>query len=612
MYTADYLIERRKALWAKKEKEDIEEDRRFREAVAKEILCDEDLRNEVISHPEKLIELEFVIVDKKKQVVPFFLNEVQEDFIERLNTAIREFKEGKRNEIRILILKGRQQGFTSFITAYQLAATILHRNFEGFTLADVDQNAQAIFENKAKYPYSQLPERLKPTEKFNNRKEFRFGKINSSWEVATATKNVGRSRTINFFHGSEAAFWQVLMSLMQAAMTPAFTKDCIIIYETTANGFNDFKNMWDSGAYINCFYEWWRTSEYRHNFENAEKEKEFDDLIENGKDWIADRLRWLQGKGLEKTQMYWYYNTYQGMTDKNMIKQEYPCTPEEAFLMSGRPVFDLEKIIKRIDILREKYKKKPYKEGYFRFDWENPRAEDSIISSSVEFIESREKNWVRIYEEPQEGVPYVIGGDTKGEGSDFYTATVVNNITGNRAATFHLNLNRAKPYTHQVYCMGLFYNQALIGIEINFNTAPIEELQRLHYPKQFVRRKFDDYTKKNEPRYGWKTDGVSRPLIIDRYATLIYEHPELINDIPTLKEAMTFVYDEKGRPDAMSGKHDDLILSDMIAEQIREQQTRKNAKDEKKVKYTKDMWEDYKNASPEERRRIIELWGEPM
>ena len=209
-------------------------------------------------------------------------------------------------------------------------------------------------------------------------------------------------------------------------------------------------------------------------------------------------------------------------------------------------------------------------------------------------------------------MPYVIGGDTKGEGSDFYTATVVNNITGNRAATFHLNINRAKPYTHQIYCMGIFYNQALIGVEINFNTAPIEELQRLHYPKQFVRRKFDDYTKKIEPRYGFKTDGISRPLIIDKYASLIYEHIELINDIPTLEEAMTFIYDEKGRPDAMDGKHDDLLFSDMIAEQIREQQRRRNAKDMKKTRYNKDMWEDYKNASAEERRRMIELWGEPI
>ena len=610
IYSADFLIERRRTLW--EEKKSIEEDARYKEAAAKKILEDESLRKEIIFHPEKLIELEFVIVNKKKQVVPFFLNEVQRDFIARLNDAIREFEEGKRNEIRILILKGRQQGFTSLITAYQLAATILHKNFEGYTLADVEPNAQAIFENKAKYPHSQLPAMLKPTEKFNNRKEFRFGKINSSWAVATATKNVGRSRTINFFHGSEAAFWQIPMSQMQAAMMPAFTKNCIVIYETTANGFNDFKDMWDSGAYINCFYEWWRTGEYRHNFESAEKEKEFGDLIKSGRDWIAQRLRWLGEKGLEKEQLYWYYNTYQGLTDKEMIKQEYPCTPEEAFLMSGRPVFDIEKIVKRIDFLREKYKKKPYKEGCFRFEWENPRAEDSIISSSIEFVESHEKNWVRIYEEPEDGVPYVIGGDTKGEGSDFYTATVVNNITGNRAATFHLNINRAKPYTHQIYCMGIFYNQALIGVEINFNTAPIEELQRLHYPKQFVRRKFDDYTKKIEPRYGFKTDGISRPLIIDKYASLIYEHIELINDIPTLEEAMTFIYDEKGRPDAMDGKHDDLLFSDMIAEQIREQQRRRNAKDMKKTRYTKDMWEDYKNASAEERRRMIELWGEPI
>lgn len=159
--------------------------------------------------------------------------------------------------------------------------------------------------------------------------------------------------------------------------------------------------------------------------------------------------------------------------------------------------------------------------------------------------------------------------------------------------------------------MGFYFNQALIGIEINFNTAPVEELQRLNYPRQFVRRKFDEYTKKAEPRYGWKTDGTSRPLIIDKYAALIHEHPELINDIPTLEEAMTFIYDEKGRPDAMSGKHDDLIFSDMIAEQIREQQIRKNEKDIKNVKYTAEMWEDYNNASPEERRRIVEVWGEP-
>ena len=607
-YTAEFLIEKRKELWERDR--DIEEDFRYRIAAAKELLKAPELLDSVKRYPEKLIELEFVIVDKKKTVVPFFLNEVQKDFIGKLNSAIEEFNDDRRNEVSFLILKGRQQGFTSLITAYQLAASILHRNFEGFTLADVESNAQTIFENKAKYPHSQLPASLKPTEKFNNRKELRFSSINSAWAVATATKNVGRSRTINFFHGSEAAFWQVPMGQIQAAMKPAFTPEgCIIIYETTANGFNDFKDMWDSGAYINCFYEWWRTPEYRHTFENPEKEKEFDDLIENGKEWISERLKWLKEKGLEKQQLYWYYNTYQGLTDKETIKQEYPCTPEEAFLMSGRPVFSIENIVKRISFLRDR--KNRFKEGYFSFEWESPETEDRIINSSIKFVESKERNWIRIYEDPIDDDPYVLGGDTKGEGSDFYTGTVVNNITGNRAATLHRNLNISKPYTHQMYCLGMYYNTALVGIEINFNTGVIEEMQRLNYPRQYVRRKFDEYTKKPEPRYGWKTDGVTRPVIIDRYATLISEHIELINDIPTLEEAMTFVYDEKGRPDAISGKHDDLIFSDMIAEQIREQQARKNAKDIKKTKYTKEMWEDYKSASPEERKRIIEVWGEP-
>lgn len=610
-YSVDFLIQRRKELW--EESQDIEQDLRYREAAAKELLKHGELLQEVADHPEKLIELEFVIVDKNKKVVPFFLNEVQRDFAEQLNKCVEEYKQGKRNRLAFLILKGRQQGFTSFITAYQLALTITHKHFAGYTLADVESNAQTIFENKAKFPHSQLPDTLKPTEKFNNRKELQFSTIGSSWAVATATKNVGRSRTINFFHGSEAAFWTVPMEHVQAAMQPAFTKDCIIIYESTANGFNDFKDMWDSGAYINCFYEWWKTPEYADSFESKEKEAEFKDFIKHGLGWIADRLRWLQAKGLTTNQMYWYYNTYQGQINKDLIKQEYPCTPEEAFLMSGNPVFNIENIISRIDRLREKYQKRPYKEGYFAFEWENPETEDKIVNSSIRFVESHEKPWIRLYSEPIENRPYVIGGDTKGEGKDFYAATCLDNNTGKRVATFHHNLSISKPYTHQVYCMGVYFNDALIGIEINFNQGPVEELARLHYPRQYVRRKFDDYTKKLEPRFGFKTDGNTRPLIIDKYAELVENNTDLINDIPTLEEAMTFIYDDKGRPDAMEGKHDDMLFSDMIAEQIREQQSRTKAHENvKRTKYTADMMEDYRSATDEERKEMIKLWGEPI
>ena len=608
METVKYLIEWRKNVW--NANENIEKDRQFRELAAEKLIFSADLRHEIYLNPELFIELFFVIVNKKKQVVPFFLNEVQNDFISRLNKAKSEYQEGKRAKLAFLILKGRQQGFTSLITAYQLACSMLQKNFEGFTLADQTENATTIFENKAKYPHSQLPECLRPTEKFNNKKELRFSKLNSSWEVATATKNVGRSRTINFFHGSEAAFWQVPMSDLQSAIMPAMTGDCISIYETTPNGFNDFKDMWDSGVYINCFYEWYRTAEYTQSFESKAHEERFDDLIKNGQEWISERLRWLLAKGLTKEQAYWYFKTYESYTDKEKIKQEYPCTAEEAFLMSGRPVFNADNIVRRIDYLRGKYEKEPYKEGYFDFKWKNPETKDEIINESIKFVESKEKNWARLYETAQEKVPYVVGGDTKGEGNDSYAMTVINNVTEKRAMSMNLDVMTSYPYTYQVYCAGIYYNTALIGIEINFNTGPVEELQRLRYPNQYVRRKYDTYTKKHEEKYGWKTDGNTRPLIIDKEADLVLNNIDLINDIPTLQEMLTFVYDDNGRPDAISGKHDDLLFSEMIASQIREQQ-RRTINSGKQSHYTSDMLEDYKKASPQERAMMIAAWGEP-
>lgn len=607
---AERLIKWRKNLW--KEKKSVELDRQWRDAAAEELLADENLRQEIYEKPEYLIELFFVIVDKKKNIVPFFFNEVQKDFIRRYNKALGDYRKGKLAKIQFLILKGRQQGFTSLITAIQLARCICTPNFEGFTLADVTENATAIFENKAKYPHSQLPEALKPTEKFNNKKELRFSRLNSSWEVGTATENVGRSRTINFLHCSEAAFFKVLMSDLQAAIGPAMTADCVTMYESTANGFNDFKDMWDSGNYINCFYEWWRSAEYTQKFESRAKKEEFYDTVKNGNTWIADRLRWLFDKEIKEGQVYWYYVTYQNYQDKEKIKQEYPCTPEEAFLMSGRPVFAVENIVNRIAELRKKYQKKPYREGYFKFKWHNAKTKDYIIDDSIKFVDSHQKNWIRIYEEPQPKNPYVIGGDTKGEGNDYYAMTVINNHTGNRAASMDINIMTSSPYTYQLYCAGRYFNDALIGVEINFNTGPIEELQRLSYPRQYVRRKFDDYRKVREEKYGFKTDGNSRPLIIDKEGDVVLNEIDLLNDIPTLEQMLTFIYDDKGRPDAMEGKHDDLLFSEMIANQIREQQTHLlDGEEKKKGHYTEDMLEDYNNASPEERIEMEKLWGEP-
>jgi hypothetical protein len=73
--------------------------------------------------------------------------------------------------------------------------------------------------------------------------------------------------------------------------------------------------------------------------------------------------------------------------------------------------------------------------------------------------------------------------------------------------------------------------------------------------------------------HGWKTDGNTRNLIIDKEIHVIDENVDLINDITMFEECMTFVYDKNDRPDAMSGKHDDALFADMIANEIRRHQS---------------------------------------
>lgn len=562
IYTADYLISKRKEKWDKLH--DIEYDKRFRSAVANEILENKALRDEIKRYPEKLIELVFIVVDKEKNTCPFFLNEVQIEFLDILNKAIDDFDKGIITDISLIILKGRQQGFTTLVTAYQLCCSILNRNFEGYTLADKSDNSEAIFQNKAKYPFGQLPDVLKPTEKFNNRKQLLFEKINSSWSVDTATKEVGRSRTVNFFHGSECAFWKDGIEYIQAALGEALTKNCIKIYESTANGFNDYKKMWDSGVHINCFFPWWKTPEYRLEFISEDKKQEFVEFtrtVRSKDEWISERMRWLLEEiHLDVEQVYWYYKKYEKYLNKDKIKQEYPCDPQEAFIMSGKPVFDALKLI-----ARKAAAPRPLKIGYFTYDYNNQ------MISNIRWVNDR-NGYIRIYQVPDspEVTKYCIGGDTAGEGSDSFTGHVLDARTGIQVAVLKHQFDEDQ-YAKQIYCLGMYYKKALVSIETNFSTFPVRELQRLEYPNIYVREDVDVYTNKPTKHFGFKTTMLTRPTILSALIEVVRDHIETINDLDTMEELLTIIRNEKGKIEAPEGGHDDQMMGLAIAHHARSQ-----------------------------------------
>ena len=569
MITVWDIIDKRKARW--EERHDIDFDKRLVKAAVQEILTNADLRDEILLKPYLLIPIAFYIVDKKRNTVPFFFNDVQADFIDKLETL--------GTSKPFFILKGRQQGFTSVITAIQLSFAIVRKNFSGFTMADRSDNTQAIFNDKARTVYERLPNELKPHEKFNSRNELFFDKLNSSWRIATATDQVGRSRTLNFVHFSEVAFYECDLASLQAGIGEAITAGAIQVYESTANGFNSAKDLWDSGSCHNLFYEWYRSPEYRST--------EYEYLDTNDA-WLVERIKVLESLGCDKEQITWYCKKYDGYLDKNLIKQEYPLTPTEAFVASGDSLFDKEAINNRIASLTALSSSR---RGYFAY-----KKEAIPISSSeggfvdvewkiknIEFIESRE-GYITLHEEPRtklnrEGevthlAPYVIGGDTAGTGKDYFTAKVVCNLDGKTVATFHKQTMDEDLYAEQLYCLGKYYHDALIGIEINYSRQPTRILQKkFNYPNLYMRERLDGASDKTVLDYGFETTSRTKPIIIGELVELMRGNPSVEVDIPTLKEMTTFVRKDNGKLEALDGCHDDLVMALAITHFISKKQT---------------------------------------
>ena len=226
----------------------------------------------------------------------------------------------------------------------------------------------------------------------------------------------------------------------------------------------------------------------------------------------------------------------------------------------GKTVFDARAITKRLDVIP-----KPIKVGYFLYDY------DGLTINNIRWVNDKD-GYIRIYHVPNvpQQTKYCIGGDTAGEGSDYFTAHVLDAKTGVQVATLK---NQFDPdlYTKQMYCLGKYYSDALIAIEANFDSYPIRELQRLGYNNQYVREQPDTYTGKMEKRFGFKTTSLTRPTIISNLIQIVREHTHTLNDKDTLEELLTIIRNEKGRIEAPEGGHDDQMMGLAIAHEAKSQ-----------------------------------------
>ena len=268
--------------------------------------------------------------------------------------------------------------------------------------------------------------------------------------------------------------------------------------------------------------------------------------------------------------------------------------------VTGKTVFNGKAIGRRLQELKE-----PVCTGLFTY------ADDGLTLTDIRWEDARD-GCIKVYKKPEKGVPYVIGGDTAGEGSDSFVAQVLDNRTGEQVAVLRGKFDE-DVFARQVYCLGLHYNTALIGIETNFSTYPVMELERLRYPKQYVRESIDDYTHKIKQSFGFLTNTKTRPVIISELIKATRDDITIVNDKTTLQEMLTFVRNEETlKPEAEAGAHDDCVMSLAIAHYIRPQQSYIAQKETVARLWTASMWEDYENASPTEREMLRKRWGNPQ
>jgi len=274
------------------------------------------------------------IRSKNGSLVPFKLNRAQLYAHEKL-----EAQKKKTGKVRALVLKGRQQGLSTYIQGRYFHKVITRRGTKAYILTHEAEATKNLFEMTMRY-YDNLPNGLACDADRSSAKELAFKKYDSSYSVGTAgNKGAGRSQTIQLFHGSEVAFWPHAdehdKGVLNAVSDMPGTE---IILESTANGIgNYFFNAWkaaESGQseYQAIFIPWFWQSEYTATDENFNPTEEEQFLLSlYGKSGMTlKHLAWRRLRLMK-------YNDIDQAIES--FKQEYPCSATEAFLNPIANVF---------------------------------------------------------------------------------------------------------------------------------------------------------------------------------------------------------------------------------------------------------------------------------
>lgn len=270
---------------------------------------------------------------KSGEILPLALNKAQQYLHSKIEQQRNETK-----RVRAIIVKGRQQGCSTYIEGRFYWLVTHHRGLRAFILTHDNDATNNLFEMAQRY-HEYCHPFVRPTVEASNAKELIFSGIDSGYKLGTAgNKAVGRSSTIQLLHGSEVGYWpnaaEHAKGILQAVPNEAGTE---VIIESTANGIgNYFHEQWQlaqkgESEYIPIFLPWYWQEEYKKPAKEPLKLDEIEESYVGLYGLSTEQLNWRRSKIIELSAG--------GADGLRGFMQEYPSNPVEAFQATGDDSF---------------------------------------------------------------------------------------------------------------------------------------------------------------------------------------------------------------------------------------------------------------------------------
>jgi uncharacterized protein YehS (DUF1456 family) len=476
---------------------------------------------------------------------------------------------------KMIILKPRQKGASTCAQALMYHHMRKYENLSGSLMGDISGTSDKVFEIYRRYATNDIfpwdDTGINLEEGGNLADLIKLASRSLYGKETAGSKNAGRSGTIQVGNMTEVAFWP-----MQGERDPAlgylqslYDGDSVslVVADSTPNGPNGwFYRTWvQDNEWAKIFAAWFEFEDSVVPFANDDMKQDFIDTM------TEDEKQEMERFDVNYEQLHWRRRVLQDKCngDLSKFRQEYPSDPDECFLMSSRPRFH----IANVENMYKACDSQGCRIGNISVQGDNKNAS---------FVPDRAGMW-KIYTEPEYDSKYVISADTcTGEDQqtqglaadpDYHSVQVwrapFEDWHGEwhvpRLVAIHHSRVDIGILAHEVEAAARFYGNAFVIPEVNNSGLALLKYLLEMGLNVYRRRKYNDSMGMVEKSFGWSTDKITRKTVIDHLASEIIEENVDIPDPDVLKEFKTFIINDRGKPEAAPGHHDDHVLAAAIA-----------------------------------------------